>query len=83
MNILIFFFAKSAKEKGGGGSGNSAKNPLSQTRCICGRPLRLFLMCLEETSFGNCSDWENGGQMIHFGERCIWGEPGVGENFAN
>ena len=30
------FFAKSAKEKRGGGSENSGKNPLFQTRCICG-----------------------------------------------
>ena len=28
------FFAKSAKEEGAGGSENSGKNLLSQTRCI-------------------------------------------------
>ena len=31
--------------------------------------IRLFLMCLEETSFGSCSAWRNRGQMIHFEER--------------
>ena len=36
--------------------------------------LRLFLMCLEERSFGNCSAWGNGRQMTHFGQRCVWGK---------
>ena len=39
------FFAKSAKEEGGGDSENSGKNPLSQTRCICGWTLT-FLQAL-------------------------------------
>ena len=34
--------------------------------------LRLFLMCLEERSFGSCSARGNGGQMTHLGERCVW-----------
>ena len=45
--------------------------------------VRLFLMCLEERGFGGCSAWGNGGQMTHFGERCAWGELGVGGKYAN
>ena len=36
MKVLKIFFAASAKVEGGGGSENSGKNQLSQTRCICG-----------------------------------------------
>ena len=31
--------------------------------------LRLFLMCLEEKSFGSCSAWGNGGQTTHLGRK--------------
>ena len=40
-NTFENVFAKSAKEEGGGGSKNSGKSPLSQTRCISGWPLSL------------------------------------------
>ena len=45
--------------------------------------LKLFLMCLEEKSFGSCSAWGDGGQMAHLGERCAWGGLGIGGNYAN
>ena len=44
------FFGKFAKVEGEGGRGagegseNSRKNPLSQTKCICGWPLKVFKM---------------------------------------
>ena len=41
--------------------------------------LRLFLTCLEERSFGNCSACGDGA----FGERCAWEGLGVGGNFTN
>ena len=45
--------------------------------------LKLFLMCLEERSFGSCSVWGKREQMTHLGERCAWGGLGVGGNYAN
>ena len=56
------FFAKSAKEKRGGGSENSGKNPLFQTRCICG------------LSFS----WETASFHIYFLilSGCLYKEPG-------
>ena len=34
--------------------------------------LRLFLMCLEEKSFGSCSAWGNGDKRLTWGERYVW-----------
>ena len=40
-------------------------------------------MCLEVGSFGYSSAWGDEGQMNHPGKRFVWGEIGVGGNYAN
>ena len=40
-------------------------------------------MCLEESSFGSCSVWGDGGEMAYLWERSAWGGLGFGGSYAN
>ena len=63
------FFIKSIKQEGDGGSENSGKNPLSQTGCITGLPLKNFVyfgLCrISVSSNFDISDlWSNRNKIL-------------------